>query len=46
MIALGLLAVAVLWMGLYPAPLIDVMHNSVSGLLSQVAHSKILPGNP
>jgi NADH-quinone oxidoreductase subunit M len=45
-LALGLLAVAVLAMGLYPAPLLDAMHGSVSGLLTQVAHSKILPGNP
>jgi NADH-quinone oxidoreductase subunit M len=46
MLALGMLAVAVLSMGLYPAPIIDVMHSSVSGLLAQVANSKILPGNP
>jgi NADH-quinone oxidoreductase subunit M len=45
-LALGLLAAAVLWMGVYPAPLIDAMHTSVSGLLAQVAHSKILPGSP
>jgi NADH-quinone oxidoreductase subunit M len=45
-LALGLLAVAVLWMGVYPAPLVDAMHPSVAGLLSQVAHSKLLPGNP
>jgi NADH-quinone oxidoreductase subunit M len=46
MLALALLAAAVLWMGVYPAPLVDAMHVSVSGLLSQVAHSKILPGTP
>jgi NADH-quinone oxidoreductase subunit M len=46
MLALGLLAVAVLGLGLYPAPVVDAMHSSVSNLLLQVAHSKILPGTP
>jgi len=45
-LALGLLAVAVLWMGLYPAPLIDALHTSVGGLLGQIAHSKLVPGSP
>jgi len=44
-VALGLLAVAVLAMGLYPAPLIDAMHASVADLLAQVAHSKFIAGN-
>jgi len=44
-IALGLLAAAVLWMGVYPAPLLDAMHTSVAGLLTQVGHSKYLPGS-
>ena len=38
---LGLLAVAVLWMGLYPKPFTDVMHVSVVELLKHVALSKI-----
>jgi NADH-quinone oxidoreductase subunit M len=44
-VALGLLAVAVLAMGVYPAPLIDAMHASVVDLLAQVAHSKFIAGN-
>ena len=40
---LGVLAVAVLWMGVYPKPFTDVMHASVSGLLQHVGQSK-LPG--
>jgi NADH-quinone oxidoreductase subunit M len=38
---LGVLAVAVLWMGLYPKPFTDVMHVSVVELLKHVALSKI-----
>ena len=38
---LGLLAVAMLYMGLYPKPFTDVMHNSVVELLKHVALSKI-----
>jgi len=33
---LGLLALAVLWLGVWPAPLIDVMHQSVQHLLGQM----------
>jgi len=44
-VALGLLAVAVLAMGVYPAPLINAMHASVVDLLAQVAHSKFIAGN-
>jgi NADH-quinone oxidoreductase subunit M len=40
---LGLLAVATLYMGLYPKPFTDVMHESVTELLKHVALSKI-PG--
>ncbi len=40
-LVLGLLAVAVLGMGLYPLPFTEVMHQSVSNLLSHVAQSKI-----
>ena len=36
---LGVLAVAVLWMGLYPKPFTDVMHASVGELLRHVAQS-------
>ena len=35
------LAVAILALGLYPAPLVDVMHASVDNLLQHVAQSKI-----
>jgi NADH-quinone oxidoreductase subunit M len=38
---LGLLAAAVLWMGLYPKPFTDVMNASVANLLQHVAASKI-----
>ncbi len=38
---LGLLAIAVLAMGLYPAPFTDVMQTSVADLLKHVAISKI-----
>lgn len=38
---LGVLAVATLWMGLYPAPFTDLTHTSVVDLLRHVAVSKI-----
>ena len=38
---LGVLAVAVLWMGLYPKPFTDVMHTSVTELLRHVSVSKL-----
>ncbi|MBB3193559.1 NADH-quinone oxidoreductase subunit M [Roseateles terrae] len=38
---LAILAVAVLWMGVYPKPFTDVMHQSVTELLKHVAVSKI-----
>ena len=38
---LGLLAIAVIAMGLYPAPFTDVMQTSVSDLLKHVAVSKV-----
>ncbi|MBS0321438.1 MAG: NADH-quinone oxidoreductase subunit M [Proteobacteria bacterium] len=38
---LAVLAVAVLAMGLYPKPFIDVMHVSVENLLAHVAQSKL-----
>ena len=37
----GMMAVAVLWMGLYPKPFTDVMDASVANLLKQVAVSKL-----
>ncbi len=36
-----ILAIAVLALGLYPAPLVDVMHVSVDNLLQHVAESKL-----
>ena len=38
---LGLLAIAVLWMGVYPKPFTDVMDVSVAQLLKHVATSKL-----
>jgi NADH-quinone oxidoreductase subunit M len=38
---LSLLAIAVLWMGLFPKPITDVMDASVSNLLQHVAVSKL-----
>jgi len=40
-IMLALLAIATLYMGLYPKPFTDVMHNSVVELLKHVAATKI-----
>lgn len=38
---LAILAVAVLWLGLYPAPLTEIMHVSIDNLLEQVSRSKL-----
>jgi len=38
---LGILAIATLYMGLYPAPFTDTMQTSVADLLAHVAHSKL-----
>jgi len=38
---LGLLALAVLWMGVYPKPFTDVMQTSITELLRHVALSKL-----
>ena len=38
---LSLLAIAVLWMGVYPKPFTDVMDSSVAALLQHVAVSKV-----
>jgi NADH-quinone oxidoreductase subunit M len=42
LLVLGSLAVAVLWMGVYPKPFTDVMHASVNELLRHVAVPKDL----
>ena len=39
--ALAVLAIAVLWMGLYPKPMTDVMQASVAKLVQQVSVSKL-----
>ncbi|WP_271009385.1 NADH-quinone oxidoreductase subunit M [Paucibacter sp. B51] len=41
---LAVLAIAVLWMGVYPKPFTDVMQVSVAELLKHVATSKLIPG--
>ena len=41
LLIMSILAVAVLGLGLYPAPLVDVMHASVDNLLQHVAQSKL-----
>jgi NADH-quinone oxidoreductase subunit M len=41
---LALLAVAVLWMGVYPKPFTDLMHVSVTDLLQHVSQSKLPVG--
>jgi len=38
---LGVLAVAVLAVGLWPAPLVDLMHSSVAELLAHISQSKL-----
>jgi NADH-quinone oxidoreductase subunit M len=38
---LGVLALAVLFMGVWPKPFIDVMHTSVTDLLTVVGRSKL-----
>jgi len=39
---LTVLAIAVLFFGLYPAPLLDVMHATVQNLLVHIAQSKVI----
>jgi len=41
LLVLGLLAIAVLWLGVHPAPFTEIMHASVSDLLKHVAASKL-----
>ena len=38
---LAILAIAVLWFGLYPFPLTDVMHATVDNLLEHLMNSKL-----
>ena len=40
-LVLGVLALAVLWMGVYPKPFTEVMHSSVNDLLRHVAVPKL-----
>ncbi|MDE2140384.1 MAG: NADH-quinone oxidoreductase subunit M [Gammaproteobacteria bacterium] len=40
-VVLGLLAVAVIWLGVYPEPLLNVMHASVTNLIHQATISKL-----
>jgi NADH-quinone oxidoreductase subunit M len=40
-LVLGLLALAVLWMGIYPKPFAEVLHVSVDDLISHVMQTKI-----
>jgi NADH-quinone oxidoreductase subunit M len=41
---MAVLAIATLWMGVYPKPFTDVMHVSVTELLKHVAMSKLVGG--
>jgi NADH-quinone oxidoreductase subunit M len=41
LLVLGLLAAAILWMGVYPAPFTEIMHASVNELLRHLAVSKL-----
>jgi NADH-quinone oxidoreductase subunit M len=41
LLVLALLAIAVLWLGLHPAPFTEIMHASVNELLRHVAASKL-----
>jgi NADH-quinone oxidoreductase subunit M len=41
MLVLAVLAAAVLWMGLYPLPVTEVMHATVEDLLAHVSRSKL-----
>jgi NADH-quinone oxidoreductase subunit M len=41
LLVLGLLAAAVLWMGVWPAPFTEIMHASVNDLLRHLAASKL-----
>ena len=45
-LVLGILAVAVLAVGLWPAPLLEVMQGSTQHLVQQLLTSKLIPGSP
>jgi NADH-quinone oxidoreductase subunit M len=38
---LAILAIAVLWLGVYPFPLTEIMHATVDNLLEHMTHSKL-----
>jgi NADH-quinone oxidoreductase subunit M len=40
-IVLAILAVSVLLVGLWPAPLVDMMNTTIEGLMQQVGQSKL-----
>jgi NADH-quinone oxidoreductase subunit M len=40
---MAVLAIATLWMGVYPKPFTDVMHTSVTSLLQHVGQTKLSP---
>jgi NADH-quinone oxidoreductase subunit M len=40
-VLMAVLAIATLWMGVYPKPFTDTMHTSVTALLEHVSHSKL-----
>ena len=40
-VVLGMVAAMVVLFGVWPAPLLEVMHPSVTHLLDQIAHSKL-----
>ncbi|SEN48705.1 NADH-quinone oxidoreductase subunit M [Nitrosomonas marina] len=40
-VLLAILAIAVLWLGVYPFPLTDVMHVTVDNLLDHISNSKL-----
>ncbi len=41
-VVLGTLAVAILFLGLWPQPLVDMMHTSVDNLLQHIIQSKVI----
>ncbi|MBS0614746.1 MAG: NADH-quinone oxidoreductase subunit M, partial [Proteobacteria bacterium] len=45
-LVLTMLAVAVLALGIWPAPLLDVMQGSTQHLVQQLLTSKLIPGSP
>ena len=41
MVVLGILAVSVLMLGLWPAPLVDMMNTTIDSLVAQIANPKV-----